>query len=315
MRGSYKILRHKDLVALCIDAYYVQHKRFVKLHLHHDDLILLENDRHQLYSAATVSQEQEQGKNKTMSSAGVGLHMLRIASGPSGFAPCSRSLLRQAVRQNARHRQQLHTSTTRTTAGPSQHFYSSNARIGSLRTPRWSWSNGSRNGGKRGSSLPPPRTAWLLMLPLSMSKMQLDDSTMTEKAHDFYEHAIDLSLNEKASLLEEGEQLSLWDRFLTSLHRYIIEPLGTARRFLFLAILFIPVIATAPLLALEWSNDKSSPAASKKKQSRKYQERATTRWWYSFLVRQMERAGPTFIKVCLILMYEISTSDKHSLIH
>ncbi|KAK9897361.1 ABC1-domain-containing protein [Cystobasidium minutum MCA 4210] len=132
--------------------------------------------------------------------------------------------------------------------------------------------------------------------------MRLDDNahhnaTFAEQAHDFYEHAKDLTLNEKASLLEEGEQLSLWDRFLTSIHRYIIEPIGTARRFLYLAILFLPVIVTAPILALELLDDKQSPSYSRRRKNRKYQERTTTRWWYRFLVHQMERAGPTFIKL------------------
>lgn len=261
----------------------------------------------------------DSGKTKKRdmnSAASIGLRVLRISEGGSIVPSCSRSLLRDAVRHHARHRQQqLHTSasTSRSTIAGTGHQSGCSSSCVSSRA-RWHGHGGSSSGssrssgGRRGyqqssssSSSIPRTTAWLL-IPLSLSKMKLDDSnhdnaTLIDKAQDFYEHAKDMSLHEKSSLLEEGEQLSLWDRFLTSIHRYIIEPLGTARRFLYLAILFIPVIVTAPLLALELSNDKTSPSLSKKKQQRKYHERATTRWWYNFLVKQMERAGPTFIKV------------------
>lgn len=261
-----------------------------------------------------------------MSTSSFGIRLLRVSeSGVLGgrshaaSTPCSPSLLRSALRQHhARHRQhqQLHTSAS----GSSSAIGSSEGNIASR--ARWSgnsgWSSGSSRSGRRqgqhhssgsrSSPRSPPRPAWLLT-PLSLSRIRLDDSanndpTMVEMAQDFYEHAKDLTLNEKASLLEEGEQLSLWDRFLTSIHRWIIEPLGTARRFLYLAILFLPVIVTAPILALELLDDKTSPPSSRRRK-RKYQERTTTRWWYRFLVRQMERAGPTFIKVSILFSYSI----------
>lgn len=259
-----------------------------------------------------------------MSTSSLGMRFLRVseagilaARSHVAPSPCCRSLLRDAVHQHhARHRQQqLHTSTRRKIAaqlqnGESAHAYNG-ARsrsytdgAGRSGSRRGYWQRGHSSGGRSSSSRPPPpRAAWLL-IPLSLSKMRLDDNahhnaTFAEQAHDFYEHAKDLTLNEKASLLEEGEQLSLWDRFLTSIHRYIIEPIGTARRFLYLAILFLPVIVTAPILALELLDDKQSPSYSRRRKNRKYQERTTTRWWYRFLVHQMERAGPTFIKVSI----------------
>ncbi|KAI5474732.1 hypothetical protein MNV49_002533 [Pseudohyphozyma bogoriensis] len=80
---------------------------------------------------------------------------------------------------------------------------------------------------------------------------------------------------------------SLLRTILDYLDRYLIEPLSTARRFVYLALVFLPVIATSPILLLE---------AVGKKHGHE-DERATTRWWYGFLVGQMARAGPTFIKL------------------
>lgn len=83
-------------------------------------------------------------------------------------------------------------------------------------------------------------------------------------------------------------------RVMYFLQRYVIEPLSTTRRFIFLAALFLPVILTSPVLmleALDGSRDKRRGRAKRES------ERRTTQWWYRFLVAQMERAGPTFIKV------------------
>lgn len=96
---------------------------------------------------------------------------------------------------------------------------------------------------------------------------------------------------------DEPPPTFIW-RVLHLVHDWIIEPLSTTRRFIHLALLFLPVIFTAPILLLEafdGSRDK------RRGRARRDGERPTTRWWYSFLVAQMERAGPTFIKVCLVI--------------
>lgn len=83
-------------------------------------------------------------------------------------------------------------------------------------------------------------------------------------------------------------------RVLYFLRDYVLEPLSTTRRFIHLALLFLPVLITAPVLLLELldgSRDK------RRGRARRDGERTTTTWWYRFLVGQMERAGPTFIKV------------------
>lgn len=102
-------------------------------------------------------------------------------------------------------------------------------------------------------------------------------------------------------LLEEDHP-GFFTRIWISLNRYIFESIGTTRRFLYLLILFLPVIFTAPVLALELLDGDAATPGSRR--NRRQAERGTTRWWYRFLVKQMERAGPTFIKV-------IASNEKH----
>ncbi|OCK83896.1 ABC1 family protein-like protein [Lepidopterella palustris CBS 459.81] len=66
---------------------------------------------------------------------------------------------------------------------------------------------------------------------------------------------------------------------------YIIEPICTGLRFLHLAIIFVPVIVTVPLI---WFGAR---------QPGRDNERSGTLWWYGLLVRSMERAGAAFIKL------------------
>jgi aarF domain-containing kinase len=67
--------------------------------------------------------------------------------------------------------------------------------------------------------------------------------------------------------------------------RYIYEPIATGLRFVQLVFIFVPVIATIPIIFIGSRDAKHDS------------DRSGTLWWYAFLVRQMERAGPTFIKV------------------
>ncbi|EAU37713.1 conserved hypothetical protein [Aspergillus terreus NIH2624] len=66
---------------------------------------------------------------------------------------------------------------------------------------------------------------------------------------------------------------------------YIYDPIATGFRFVHLAVVFLPVILTIPAVWL-----------GKRIQGRK-DVRTGTLWWYRFLVRSMERAGPAFIKL------------------
>lgn len=79
------------------------------------------------------------------------------------------------------------------------------------------------------------------------------------------------------------------------LREWVWEPLSTSARFLQLAVLFLPVIITAPVLAFDYAENSRDRRRGKEKRTK---NRATTRLWYRLLVHQMELAGPTFIKVC-----------------
>ena len=66
---------------------------------------------------------------------------------------------------------------------------------------------------------------------------------------------------------------------------YIYEPIATGFRFVHLAVLFLPVIISAPII---WCGRRVDGRRN---------VRSGTLWWYRFLVSSMERAGPAFIKV------------------
>lgn len=70
------------------------------------------------------------------------------------------------------------------------------------------------------------------------------------------------------------------------LDSYFWEPLCTGLRFIELVFIFIPVILAVPSI---WVGSR---------QAHRDDERSGTLWWYSFLVKAMEAAGPAFIKVC-----------------
>ena len=66
---------------------------------------------------------------------------------------------------------------------------------------------------------------------------------------------------------------------------YIWEPVCTGVRFLQLAVIFVPVLLTVPAI---WFGRRHPDRGN---------ERTGTLWWYGFLVKAMEWAGPAFIKV------------------
>ena len=67
--------------------------------------------------------------------------------------------------------------------------------------------------------------------------------------------------------------------------QYIYEPIATGFRFLHLVVIFVPVLVTVPAT---WLGRRVKDRDN---------ERSGTLWWYGFLVKSMERAGPAFIKV------------------
>ncbi|GLI80046.1 hypothetical protein PoHVEF18_008394 [Penicillium ochrochloron] len=66
---------------------------------------------------------------------------------------------------------------------------------------------------------------------------------------------------------------------------YVYDPIATGFRFLHLAVIFIPVLATVPVIWIGRRIEGGSNAQT------------GTLWWYRFLVNAMERAGPAFIKL------------------
>jgi hypothetical protein len=81
---------------------------------------------------------------------------------------------------------------------------------------------------------------------------------------------------------------------------HIWEPILTARRFVHLFFLFIPVILSSPMLLV------GSP------EERLQGDKWGAVWWYGYLVAQMDRAGPTFIKVRGIVLFWHSTNRSSS---
>lgn len=98
-----------------------------------------------------------------------------------------------------------------------------------------------------------------------------------------------------ASRKEIAKEVKDEDTGLTRLRRklvlfldlYIWEPICTGVRFLQLVVIFVPVLATVPAI---WFG---------RRRPDRDNERTGTLWWYGFLVKSMERAGPAFIKVSL----------------
>ncbi|CEL02426.1 Putative Mitochondrion protein [Aspergillus calidoustus] len=66
---------------------------------------------------------------------------------------------------------------------------------------------------------------------------------------------------------------------------YIYDTIATGFRFVHLVVIFLPVILTAPTI---WLGKRIKDRDG---------TRTGTLWWYRFLVRAMERAGPAFIKL------------------
>ncbi|RDW67113.1 ABC1 kinase family protein [Aspergillus mulundensis] len=90
----------------------------------------------------------------------------------------------------------------------------------------------------------------------------------------------------REDILEKTEErLGLGGPVLAYWVHYIYDTIATGFRFLHLVVIFLPVILTAPTI---WIGKRIQDQDG---------ARTGTLWWYSFLVRAMERAGPAFIKL------------------
>lgn len=107
-----------------------------------------------------------------------------------------------------------------------------------------------------------------------------DGRTSEERMLDASREEIDNYVPERLRN-SKGFRVGLWK----ILDTYIVEPLATGLRFLHLVIIFVPVLATIPII---WFGRRLPDRDN---------ERSGTIWWYGFLVSSMERAGAAFIKL------------------
>lgn len=129
---------------------------------------------------------------------------------------------------------------------------------------------------------------WSLLSPAAFVALSEEDSGDGKTPE---EHMLEASRAEIAKEIPEDVHglRRAWRAVYLFVDTWIFEPIATTFRFLHLVMIFVPVIGTMPLVWLG------------KRQRNHYNERSGTLWWYSFLVRSMERAGPAFIKVSLML--------------
>ncbi|KAK3838126.1 MAG: putative ubiquinone biosynthesis protein [Linnemannia gamsii] len=126
----------------------------------------------------------------------------------------------------------------------------------------------------------------------------------------------------KTEIVKLAENPSFWRRLRQQLEDlwedYVVHPVLTIWRFGVLALIFLPLIITVPAVFLGERNKELSD------------ERSGTLWWYSLLVKHMELAGPTFIKLsqwaasrtdifptqlCIMLSKLHNQVDPHSIEH
>jgi aarF domain-containing kinase len=122
-----------------------------------------------------------------------------------------------------------------------------------------------------------------LAVPIAASTDESDDKITAEKRllqHSDQERREAHTVPEHLPIV-----LKLWRKSCRVVVDWIIEPVATGFRFITLLCIFTPVMLAIPLVYI-------GPRISNKSGERK-----GTIWWYQFLVKSLERAGPTFIKV------------------
>ncbi|KAI9833189.1 MAG: hypothetical protein M1819_003812 [Sarea resinae] len=117
--------------------------------------------------------------------------------------------------------------------------------------------------------------------------IQLSEETDNDDQKSGEEHMLEASRDEihNTRLDQFGSPKKRQSSFATFVDMYIIEPLATGLRFLHLAIIFVPVALTVPVI---WFGARVKDRDN---------ERTGTLWWYGFLVGSMEKAGAAFIKL------------------
>ncbi|KAG0227438.1 hypothetical protein BGW42_002946 [Actinomortierella wolfii] len=85
--------------------------------------------------------------------------------------------------------------------------------------------------------------------------------------------------------VEQDKLTRFKQRLLDWIEDYVVHPVKTVWRFAVLAAIFAPVLLSIPAVFLG------------ERQKDLHNERKGTIWWYDLLVKHMELAGPTFIKL------------------
>ena len=118
-------------------------------------------------------------------------------------------------------------------------------------------------------------------------ELSAKDNSGTEETgeHRMLELSRDEIQRRKEVSDDEHGPRRLVHKIVLFLDLYIWEPICTGARFLQLAAIFVPVLATVPVV---WIGRRHADRDN---------ERSGTLWWYNFLVGAMELAGPAFIKL------------------
>lgn len=105
------------------------------------------------------------------------------------------------------------------------------------------------------------------------------------------------SLREVHTVMSPSEEeLRIIPRLLAFFRDRIWEPIRTTARFMHLAILFLPVIITSPMILV---------GSRRRRKGREIGDRWGALWWYDHLTKTMQAAGPTFIKVRAVFLCEV----------
>jgi aarF domain-containing kinase len=147
------------------------------------------------------------------------------------------------------------------------------------------------------------RWAWLLvpvgaagLIAISSQTLQADAGER-DTSHDDPKEPFAPSIEAIEAEPPRNPILRFFSSIGNFLHIYIVEPLGTGKRFLVLVSLFLPVLLTLPMVWVGRRREKGKGRKGRRVRKDEEGQRWGALWWYGFLVRQMERAGPTFIKV------------------
>ena len=135
--------------------------------------------------------------------------------------------------------------------------------------------------------LPPPsRGTKLLLCALSPAAFIQISENEEQSGKTAEEQMLEASRKELENHVPHHLQSSKFRRRIYFfIDHYFVEPFMTGVRFLHLALIFVPVLLTAPAL---WFGTKLPGRDG---------ERKGALWWYGYLVWSMERAGASFIKV------------------